>query len=129
MRAMIMAKIARVIVVMRMIMSGMTVIVVVMKMGMAVRPPPVAVVMDALVRMAVDVGRARALALLEDHLGLTASTNAAHLAISISGAFTPSPQAIRPDAPTHSSRKFRLALNKFRLALKLTIYPLAPAFH
>ncbi len=65
-------------------------------MRMAVRPPPVALIVDVLVRMAVSLPRA-GLALLEDHLGLTASANAAHRAISVFRTFNSPPHAIRAE--------------------------------
>ena len=66
---MIMAKIARVIVGVRMIMSEPVV-----RMRVAMRPEPVAVIMDEVFHLAATADRA----LFKDHFSLTASANAAH---------------------------------------------------
>jgi hypothetical protein len=58
-------------------------IVVMKRMRMAMRPPPVAVIVDALEALVRRVNR-RLVGLLEHDFGLTASANAAHQAISIS---------------------------------------------
>ncbi len=65
-----------------MVMVDENVIVLMMRMRVAVRPASVAMIVDVFVRMVLQLRRP-GLALLKDHLGLTASTHAAHRAVSM----------------------------------------------
>jgi hypothetical protein len=68
-------------------------------MRVAMRPKSAAMVLDVPVRMPMSIGLSRAdLVFLQQNFGLTASTYAAHPAISV--LIRSSPQPIRESAPT-----------------------------
>jgi hypothetical protein len=94
--AMIVGKIVRVVVGVRMPVIGGLVTVFVM----AVRPAPVAVIVDGLVRMTAVLRLSRAgLAFLQQNFGVTASAYAAHQANSVSKTDSPSSHPTRAKAP------------------------------